>query len=97
MISPRTNDAKLIGLNAVGLSLARIGRDLVVHHTTVTQRLRQLGVAPGDTRRAFMEDIWDSLTEPQREWLIARLGAGQTIKDFVRSLIVNEFIRSNQK
>lgn len=97
MISTRTNDSKLIGLNAVGLSLGRIGRDLGVHHTTVTQRLKQLGTAPGDTRRAFMEEIWDSLTEPQRDWLIDRLGAGQTIKDFVRSLIVNDFIRSRNK
>lgn len=97
MISQRSNDGKLIGLNAVGLSLGRIGKDLGVHHTTVTQRLKQLGVAPGDTRRAFMEEIWDSLTEPQQEWLIDRLGAGQSIKDFIRSLIVNEFIRSKQK
>lgn len=97
MLSLRTNDGRLIGLNAVGLSLARIGRELFIHHTTVTQRLKGLGVPPADTRRAFMEDIWDGLTEAQQDWLIERLGAGQSIKDFIRSLIINEFIRSKQK
>ncbi len=88
----RTDDNVIIGLNSVGLSLGTIARILAVHHTTVTARLKILGIAPADTRRSFMEDIYNSMTPGQQEWLIEQLAGGRPIKDFVKSLIIKEYV-----
>ena len=88
----KTDDFQIIGLNSVGLSLGTIGKRLGVHHTTITARLKILGVPPADTRRAFMEDIFDGLSDAQREWLINQLGPTLSVKDFVKSLIVKDYI-----
>lgn len=88
----KADDLQIIGLNSVGLSLSRISRDLGIHHTTVTHRLKTLNIPPADTRRAFMEDIFDGLSLPQQEWLLSQLGSSYTIKDMVKSLLVKEFV-----
>lgn len=93
----KASDLDIIGLNAVGLSLARISRDLGVHHTTVTHRLKTLNIPPADTRRAFMEDIFDGLSLQQQEWLIAQLGPAYAIKDMVKSLLIKEFVTRHPK
>lgn len=87
----KSNDLRIIELNSVGISLAGIGRREGIHHTTVTARLKAHNIEPADTRRAFMEDIYDSLSMAQKDWLIEQLSAG-TIKDFIKGLIVKEFI-----
>lgn len=94
--SRKASDLDIIRLNSVGLSLSRISRDLGIHHTTVTHRLKILNIAPADTRRAFMEDIFDSLSLQQQEWLLNQLGSGYSIKDMVKSLMVKEFVMRNQ-
>ena len=91
----KADDLDIIGLNSVGLSLSRISRDLGIHHTTVTHRLKVLNIPPADTRRAFMEDIFDSLSLHQQQWLISQMGSGRAIKDMVRSLLVKEFVHHN--
>lgn len=91
----KASDQDIVALNNVGLSLSGIAKRLGVHHTTITYRLKVLGIEPADTRRAFMEDIYDTLTPTQQRWLIQQLGAGQSIKDFVRSLLVKEFLDRN--
>ena len=88
----KADDLRIIELNSVGISLSGIGRRLSIHHTTVTSRLKAHNIEPADTRRAFMEDIYDSLSVQQQDWLIEQLGAGRNIKDLVKSLIVREFI-----
>lgn len=76
--------------------LARRDRQrLYCHHTTVTARLGALGVPLADTRRSFMEDIYDSLPPKQQEWLISQLGPSHSVKDFVKSLIIKEFVNKN--
>lgn len=92
----RASDHEIIGLNSVGLSLSRVAKTLDIHHTTVTHRLKSLGIPPADTRRAFMEEIYDNLSSLQQQWLIEQLGPAHSIKDFIRSLIVKEFINRNQ-
>lgn len=92
----KTDDRQIVGLNSVGLSLKRVGIEAGVHHTTVTYRLKELNIPPADTRRSFMEDIYDGLSSRQREWLIEQLEGGRSIKDFVKGLIVKEFIAKNQ-
>jgi hypothetical protein len=92
----KASDEAIIGLNSVGLSLGRVARELDIHHTTVTHRLKSLGIPPADTRRAFMEEIYDKLSPAQQGWLIEQLGPGHCVKDFLRSLIVKEFVKRNQ-
>jgi hypothetical protein len=88
----KVDDSVIIGYNSVGISLGGIAKRTKIHHTTVTHRLKELGIPPADTRRAFMEDIFDRLSPAQQDWLINQMGPGRSIKDFVRSLIIKEFI-----
>lgn len=88
----KADDARIIELNSVGLSLSGIGERLDIHHTTVSGRLKANNIAPFDTRRAFMEDIFESLALNQQEWLINQLGPGYTVKDLVRSLLIKAYL-----
>ena len=87
----KAEDANIIRLNSVGLSLGTIARVLDCHPSTVTLRLNSLGVPPADTRRSFMEDIFVSLSVEQQEWLADQLVSGMTIKEFVKSLIIKAY------
>lgn len=91
----KVNDNAVIALNSVGISLAGIAKRLNCHHTTVTSRLNALSVPPADTRRSFMEDIYDSLSPRQQEWLTNQLGPSHSVKDFVKSLIIKEYVAKN--
>lgn len=94
----KAEDEDIVRLNSVGLSLGAIAKTLDCHPTTITLRLKDLGVQPADTRRAFMEAIYKNLTPRQREWLEDQLGPTHTIKDFVHNLLVEKFINDqNQK
>lgn len=88
----KASDQDIIKLNSVGLSLGTIGGQLDCHPTTITLRLKALGVAPADTRRAFMEDVYNGLSSDQQEWLADQLGPHLSIKDFVKSLLVDKYV-----
>jgi hypothetical protein len=88
----KSSDTDIVNLNNIGISLMGIAKRLDIHHTTVTYRLKILGIAPADTRRAFMEDIYESLSPTQQGWLIDQLSPGYSVKDFVRSLLIKEFM-----
>lgn len=85
-------DSELIRLNALGLSLRTIARTVQCHQTTVTLRLKDIGVSATDTRHSFMEDVLMRLPENQLNWVETKLGPHHSIKDFVTSLIVNAYI-----
>lgn len=91
----KATDEDIIRMNSVGLSLGTIARLIGCHPSTVTIRLRQLKVAPADTRRTFMEDVFTELSGSQQEWLADQLGPHISIKDYVRNLLVKEFMASN--
>lgn len=93
----KASDDDLIVLNSLGLSLGTIAKQLNCHHTTVTQRLKALGIDPADTRRSFMEDIVKRLPINQMEWLAEQLGPHLSVKDFVFNLVTEEFLRQNQR
>ena len=93
--SPRAADSDIVRLNSVGLSLSTIASMLGCHPTTVTLRLKALNVAPSNTRRAFMEEVFDSLSPAEQEWLTGQLGPHISIKDFVLNLMVKEFLKEN--
>lgn len=86
------SDEEIIRLNSVGLSLSTIAKVLDCHPTTVTLRLRSLNIKPADTRRTFMEDVFTSLSNDQQEWLADQLGPHIPVKDFVRNLVVKEYM-----
>lgn len=92
MPAKKVNDREIIALNSVGIGLTGIGKRLDCHHTTVKARLKVLNIDPADTRRSFMEDIYDGLSVNQKDWLIGKLGPSTSIKDFVEGLIVNKYV-----
>lgn len=83
----KVTDEELIRLNNLGLSLKTIGKEVGVHPSTVKLRLDGLGIPAADTRRSFMEDIYATLGESQREWLSQQLNGSLSIKDLVTRLI----------
>lgn len=85
-------DSDLIRLNSLGFSLQTIGSTLGCHPTTVTLRLKDIGVSPADTRRTFMEDVLMKMPIAQLEWVENQLGPHYSIKDFVRNLITNAYL-----
>ena len=90
----KTTDQDIIRLNSVGLSLRTIGKILGCHPTTITLRLNDLGVPPANTRRAFMEEIYNQLSNDQKLWLESQLGPKLPIKDFILNLLVQRYIES---
>jgi hypothetical protein len=88
----KASDEDIIKLNSIGLSLGTIANMLNVHPTTITLRLKSLGIEPADTRRAFMEDIAMEMTEDQLEWLVSQVGPAYPIKTFIRNLILEKFV-----
>lgn len=88
-------DEQIIRLNAVALSLSSIATLLGCHPSTVTNRLKSLGIPPLDSRRAFMEDILMSLTEDQQEWIVQHMEDNQTdIKQYIKQLIEEKYSAS---
>lgn len=85
-------DVDIVRLNALGLSLKTIGNAFGMHPTSVSQRLRSLGIKPADTRRAFAEDIVLGLSDDQAVWLADQLGPGHTLQDFLRNLIIEAYV-----
>lgn len=96
----KVTDDNIIRMNAVGLSLATIAKELHVHPTTVSARLQALGIAPADTRRSFMEDVILGLTPEQQQWLADQVGPTVSIKTVIRNLIMDAYemgmLRTNQ-
>jgi len=88
----KADDKTIIELNNIGMSMTGIAQWLGVHHTTITYRLKALGIAPVDTRRAFMEDVFEALPSVQQDWLISQMGPGYSVKDLIKSLITKEFV-----
>ena len=92
----KASDADIIRLNSVGLSLATIAEKLGCHTSTITQRLRAMNIAPADTRRAFMERLYESFSLEQKLWLEAQLGPHISIKDYIRNLLIKNFLNNKE-
>lgn len=87
-VNRKATDEDVIRLNSVGLSLATVAKVIGCHPTTVTLRLKRLGVEPADTRRTFMEDVFLRLTPDQQEWLADELERQNIcVKTFVYRLL----------
>lgn len=97
---PRSNrkvaDADIVRLNACGFSLQTVGKLTGIHPTSVTERLKLLGVPPADTRRSFMEDIFRVLDLQQQEWLANELNQNVPVKDYITQLIKDKHAASQR-
>lgn len=92
----KCTDEDIIRLNSVGLSLSTIAKRLDCHPTTITLRLKALKISPADTRRTFMEDVFNGMAKPQQDWLINQLGPHISVKDYVQNLLVKDYLTKNQ-
>lgn len=94
-VNRKATDAEVLRLNSVGLSLATVANCIGCHPTTVTLRLKRLGVDPADTRRTFMEDVFLQLSFQEQEWLADELARQNiSVKTFVKRLLKQAY--SNQ-
>lgn len=91
-------DELILKMNALGVSLATIAFNLNCHPSTITHRLKSLGIPPVDTRRAFMEDILFSMTEEEQEWLSDKIEQSkQPIKEYIAELIHQNYVNEKGK
>lgn len=88
----KASDADIVRLNSIGLSLGTIADLLNCHPTTITIRLKQLNIEPADTRRTFMEDIYNSLSTDHQQWLADQLGPHRSVKDYIKNLLVKDYL-----
>ena len=91
--SRKVSDADVVRLNALGYSLQYISEELNCHPTTITIRLKNLGIPPADTRRCFMEDVYQTITPAMLEKLSNKLGPHYSVKDHVRNLLTMDLMK----
>lgn len=86
--SRKTTDAAIIRANSIGRSLVSIANQYGCHPTSVTLRLKTLGITPTDTRRSFMEDVLTDVPQEVQDWLADLVAEDATIKDVVRDALL---------
>lgn len=74
--------------NAMGMSLTTIAYKYDVAPSSIAQRLRQLEVAPADTRRAFMDFVLSSLSPEIFAWVRTQVSADYPIRQLVVDAII---------
>lgn len=88
----RADGTDIVKLNLMGLGLQAIGEIVGCHEATVSVKLKEMGVAPNDTRRNFMGEVYNCLSEEEREWLADTLYTSKTpVKDFVIKLLKEQY------
>lgn len=98
MARVRQHIDEIVRLNRVGISMQSIAAQFNCHQTTIVEALKDIGQTPLDTRRSFMEDIYSSLTEPEREHLQRMLDLhGGTIKSYIKTMISRDFTQRRKK
>jgi hypothetical protein len=50
-----------------------------------------MGIKPADTRRSFMEDIYNNLPPEIQEWLPEQIQEEETVREFVKRLILKQY------
>lgn len=95
--SRKADDAEIVRLNSLGLSYSTIGKTLNCHPTTIKKRLDGLNIPAADTRRTFMEDIFNMLTSAQQDWLSDQLGPHIPVKNYVHNLLVQAYMNQGKK
>ena len=68
-VNRKASDEQIIRLNNLGLSLVSMGNQLGCHPSTITQRMRQLGISLTDGRKNIIDYIYENLTEDTKQRL----------------------------
>lgn len=96
---PRRNrkisDNQVIRLNNLGMSLTTIADILDCHPTAITARLKRLNIPASDTRRSFMEQVYNDLTEAQQNWIAEQIGLDSNIREFIKTLVIDAYEKGN--
>ena len=91
----KADDSAIIKLNSIGISLSTIGELLGVHPTTVSNRLKILGIEPTYTTHAFMEEVIRTLPQETQDWLVTKCSRVYPIRDLIKDLIIGQYNREN--
>lgn len=93
----KIDDTYMLQLNSVGVTLRGIAKRMDCHHTSIAHRLKLLDIPPADTRRSFMEDVFNSLSYDQQKFLINQVGLGGDVKDYISLLIRQDYLTNKGK
>ena len=67
----------------MGMSLGAIAYKYDVATSSIAQRLRQLGIPPADTRRAFMDFVLSNLTPEIFAWVRSTVSPDYPIRQLI--------------
>lgn len=67
----------------MGMSLSAIAYKYDVATSSIAQRLRQLGIPPADTRRAFMDFVLSNLTPEIFAWVRSTVSPDYPIRQLI--------------
>lgn len=87
----KASDEEILMLNSMGLSVTGIAAEYDMHPTSVSARLKRLKVPAANPRKAFMDSVLKSLSEPELYWLSNKVSPEYTISAFIRDLIIDKY------
>lgn len=70
--------AEIVRMNALGYSGVTIAKRFDMHPTSISHALTRAGITPTDTRRSFMEEVFDDLSKRRAAIEILKNDAGHT-------------------
>lgn len=91
------DEVALLRMVKLGFSTSTIADLYECHISTVTNRLKKMGIAPMDGRRNFIEEVFFALSEEEKKWLINELEYFDDIKDLIANMFKAAYERNNSK
>lgn len=88
------DDIALVQMVKLGFSTKSIANLHDCHISTVTTRLKRIGIEPLDGRKNFIEEVFDNLSTEEKQWLINELEYFENIKDLITKMFKDGYERS---
>lgn len=89
----KLRDEGIRQLNAVGLSQSLIARKYRCTPTTVSLRLKHMGIESVDGRKAFMDEVFPKIPLSVREFIGSQVNSGKTIQQVVIEALETSYER----
>lgn len=92
--SPLNTDENIRILNSMGLSTVFIGKLLGLHQTSVSYRIKQLGLSSFNNKKAYtpiMEHIVANLSYEEFVWFKNQVEQTGSARDFLLNLLHKEY------
>ena len=93
----KASDEDITTLNNMGLSVTGIAKMFNMHPTSVSARLKRLGIPVVNSRYAFMDGILQTLTEAELAWLSTKVSRTTPIHGYIRDLIITQYKKDTQQ